>query len=147
MSVSRFVLAGRYSGLHGDLMVPCSNLIRKYSSWHVRFLEPLLLGLKDLVSGLTFEVTRACVSQGLGHVAHCWCGPLWHTAWHMCRHWTHGNVPRGEVPGLGLINEVVNLLRGDECDILAQGLIGLIEYSYQQVATSFPEAHSKELRG
>jgi hypothetical protein len=27
------------------------------------------------------------------------------------------------------------------CDILAQGLIGLIEYPYQQVATSFSEAH------
>ena len=26
------------------------------------------------------------------------------------------------------------------CDIPAQGLIGLIGYSYQQVATSFPEA-------
>jgi hypothetical protein len=25
----------------------------------------------------------------------------------------------------------------ERCDILAQGLIGLIEYSYQQVATSF----------
>jgi hypothetical protein len=29
------------------------------------------------------------------------------------------------------------------CDILAQGLIGLIGYSYQQVATSFPEAHQQ----
>ena len=27
------------------------------------------------------------------------------------------------------------------CEILAQGLIGLIGYLYQQVATSFPEAH------
>jgi hypothetical protein len=27
------------------------------------------------------------------------------------------------------------------CNILAQGLTGLIGYSYQQVATSFPEAH------
>jgi hypothetical protein len=26
------------------------------------------------------------------------------------------------------------------CDILAYGLIGLIEYSYQQVASSFSEA-------
>ena len=50
-------------------------------------------------------------------------------------------MPRGDVPGLGLIDEGVDLLRGDECDILAQGSIGLIEYSYQQVATSFPEAH------
>ena len=27
-----------------------------------------------------------------------------------------------------------------ECDTPAQGLIGLMGYSYQQVATSFPEA-------
>ena len=30
--------------------------------------------------------------------------------------------------------------QGRACDIPAQGLIGLIGYSYQQVATSFPEA-------
>ena len=50
MSVSRYVLACRYSGLHGDFAVPCSNLIRNYSSWHARLIEPLLLGLTDLVS-------------------------------------------------------------------------------------------------
>jgi hypothetical protein len=27
------------------------------------------------------------------------------------------------------------------CDILTQGLIGLIEYSYHQSISSFPEAH------
>ena len=43
----------------------------------------------------------------------------------------------------GLTDEGVGLLRGKGCDILAQGLIGLIGYSYQQVATSFPEANSK----
>ena len=32
------------------------------------------------------------------------------------------------------------------CEILAQGLIGLIEYSCQQVATSFLEAHLEETR-
>ena len=41
----------------------------------------------------------------------------------------------------GLTDEGVGLLRGEGCEILAQGLTGLIEYSYQQVATSFPEAH------
>ena len=71
------------------------------------------------------------------------CGP----SWHMCRHWTHGRVPRGDVPGLGQTDEGVGLLRGDECDILAQGSIGLIGYSYQQVATSFPEAHLKRTPG
>jgi hypothetical protein len=46
--------------------------------------------------------------------------------------------PREEVSGLGLIDKDVNLLRGVDCDILAmvdgdilaQGLIELIEYSY-----------------
>jgi hypothetical protein len=42
---------------------------------------------------------------------------------------------------LGLIDQGLNLLRGDECDILAQNSIGLIGYSYQQVATSFLEGH------
>ena len=32
---------------------------------------------------------------------------------------------------------------GGGFEILAQGLIGMIEYSYQQVATSFPDAHSQ----
>jgi hypothetical protein len=31
--------------------------------------------------------------------------------------------PRGEVPGLGLTDEDVSLLKGVDCDILAQGLI------------------------
>jgi hypothetical protein len=33
------------------------------------------------------------------------------------------------------------------CDILAQGLIGLIGYSYQQGIPSFPEAHLKRTLG
>jgi hypothetical protein len=40
--------------------------------------------------------------------------------------------PRGDVPGLRLTDEDVGLLRGVDCDILAQGLIELIEYSYHQ---------------
>jgi hypothetical protein len=47
--------------------------------------------------------------------------------------------PSGKVPGLGLIDEDVDLLMGVDYDILAsvdgdipaQGLIELIEYSYQ----------------
>jgi hypothetical protein len=31
------------------------------------------------------------------------------------------------MPGLGLTNEDVGLLRGVDCDILTHGLIGLIE--------------------
>jgi hypothetical protein len=53
--------------------------------------------------------------------------------------WTYGTRmpvlvvqtwPRGDVSSLGLTDEDVGLLRGVDCDILAQGLIGLIEYSY-----------------
>jgi hypothetical protein len=47
----------------------------------------------------------------------------------------------GDVPGLGLTDEDVDLLRRVDCDILAQGLIGLIEYSYHYGIPSFPEAH------
>jgi hypothetical protein len=49
--------------------------------------------------------------------------------------------PRGDVPGLGLTDGDVGLLRGVNCDMLVQGLIGLIEYSYHQGIHSFPEAH------
>ena len=40
--------------------------------------------------------------------------------------WLHRTVPNLDVL--------------ESCDTPAQGLIGLIGYSYQQVATSFPEA-------
>jgi hypothetical protein len=50
--------------------------------------------------------------------------------------------PRWDIPGLGLIDEDVGLIRGVvDCGILTQGLIGLIEYSYHQGIPSFPEAH------
>ena len=50
---------------------------------------------------------------------------------------------RGMFLDWGLTDDGVGLLRGKGCEILAQGSIRLIGYSYQQVATSFPEAHSK----
>jgi hypothetical protein len=61
-----------------------------------------------------------------------------HMVWHMTTLDTHTWL-RGEVPGLGLTDKDVSLLRGVDCDILAtvdgdilaQGLIELIEYSYQ----------------
>jgi hypothetical protein len=56
----------------------------------------------------------------------------------------HTNVDKGEIPVLGLIDEDVNLLRGMDCDILAYSLRELIEYSYQQGASSFLEAHLKK---
>jgi hypothetical protein len=46
-------------------------------------------------------------------------------------------VDKGDVPGLRLTNEDVGLLTGVDCDILTQGLIGLIEYSYHQGIPSF----------
>jgi hypothetical protein len=55
--------------------------------------------------------------------------------------------PRGDVPGLGLTDEDVGLLRGVDCDILAQDLIGLIEYSYHQGIPSFLEAHLQRTPG
>jgi hypothetical protein len=55
--------------------------------------------------------------------------------------------PRGEVPGLGLTDEDVGLLRGwiviswpRDVDIVSQVLLELVEYSYQQGA-SFLEAY------
>jgi hypothetical protein len=55
--------------------------------------------------------------------------------------------PRGDIPGLRLIDEDVDLLMGVDCDILAQGLIGLIEYSYHQGIPSFLEAHIQRTLG
>jgi hypothetical protein len=73
-----------------------------------------------------------------------------HMAWHMTTLDTH-TWPRGEVPGLGLIDRDVSVLRGVDCDILAlvdgdilaQGSIKLIEYSCKQGASSFSESYLK----
>jgi hypothetical protein len=48
--------------------------------------------------------------------------------------------PREDVPCLGLTDEHVGLLRGVDCDILAQSLIGLIEYSVVKHAWPWPGA-------
>jgi hypothetical protein len=67
--------------------------------------------------------------------------------------WTYGmrmlvldirTCPRGDVPGLGMTDGDVALLRGVDCDILAQGLIGLIEYSYHHGIPSFSESPTKK---
>jgi hypothetical protein len=60
---------------------------------------------------------------------------------------------RVDVPGLGLTDEDVGLLRGVDCDImasvnghfLAQCLMELIEYSYQQGASYFSEAYLERI--
>jgi hypothetical protein len=55
--------------------------------------------------------------------------------------------PRGDIPGLGLTDEDVGFLRGVDCNILTQGLIGLIEYSYHQGIPSLLEAHLQRTPG
>jgi hypothetical protein len=60
----------------------------------------------------------------------------------------HIDEPKRGGSWIGLTDKNVGLLRGVDCDILAlidgdilaQGLIELIEYSYQQGASSFSEA-------
>jgi hypothetical protein len=54
---------------------------------------------------------------------------------------------RGDVPALRLIDEDIGLLRGVDYDILAQGLIGLIEYSYHQDIPSFLETQLQRTPG
>jgi hypothetical protein len=55
--------------------------------------------------------------------------------------------PRGDFPGLELTDGDVGLLRGMDCDILAQDLIGLIEYSYHQIIPSFLEGQQQRTLG
>jgi hypothetical protein len=84
-------------------------------------------------------------------------GPLCGTRYHTyAANWTYSTHmllldvqtwPRGDVPSMGLTNEDVGLLRGEDCDILTQGLIGLIEYSYHQGIPSFLEAHLQRTLG
>jgi hypothetical protein len=67
-------------------------------------------------------------------------GPLGGTQYDTyATNWTYGTHmpvldvrtwPREDVPGLRLTDEDIGLLRGVDCDIMTQGLIGLIEYSY-----------------
>jgi hypothetical protein len=45
--------------------------------------------------------------------------------------------PSGDVPRVSLTDEDIGLLRAVDCDILYQGLIVLIEYSYHQCIPSF----------
>jgi hypothetical protein len=53
------------------------------------------------------------------------------------RYWAHGHAPRGKVPGLGLTDKDVGLLRG----------VSVIGYSYKQGIPSFLEAHLKRTPG
>ena len=51
---------------------------------------------------------------------------MWAQSGHMAWHMTILDIqtwPRGEVPGLGLTDKDVGLLRGVDCDILALGMV------------------------
>ena len=51
---------------------------------------------------------------------------MWAWSGHMAWHMTTLDIqtwPRGEVPGLGLTDEDVGLLRGVDCDILAPRMV------------------------
>jgi hypothetical protein len=48
---------------------------------------------------------------------------------------------KGDISDLRLTDEDVDLLRGVDCDILTQELIGLIEYSYHQSILSFSKIY------
>jgi hypothetical protein len=84
-------------------------------------------------------------------------GPLGGTRYGMyAAYWTYGMCmpvldvwmwPWGDVPSLGLIDGDVGLLRRVDCDILTQGLIGLIEYSYHQGIPCFLEPQLKKIVG
>jgi hypothetical protein len=52
-----------------------------------------------------------------------------------------GMCQEGMFLAWGLPTRAFGLLRVCVCEILAQGSTGLIEYSYQQGASSFPEAY------
>jgi hypothetical protein len=54
---------------------------------------------------------------------------------------------RGNILDLGLTDNDIGLLRGVDCDILTQDLIGLIEYSYYQGIPSFLKAHLQRTLG
>jgi hypothetical protein len=54
---------------------------------------------------------------------------------------------RGDVPVLGLTDEGVGLLRGLDCDILAQGLIGFDRILIPPRYTFFSESPTKKNSG
>ena len=65
-----------------------------------------------MVSEPTLAVSRARVSQLRRHGVHGWCGPRVVTQHGTSLALDARTWPRGDVPGLGLIDEDVDLLRG-----------------------------------
>jgi hypothetical protein len=75
-----------------------------------------------VISGIRADPRGFTGVCGLGgsSIWHMW-ARSGHMAWHMTTLDTQ-TWPRGEVPGLGLTDEDVGLLRGVDCDILAPGM-------------------------
>jgi hypothetical protein len=65
----------------------------------------------------------------------------------VCQYWTYGRDQGEDVPGLGLTEGDVGLLRGWIITSCLKGLIVLIEYSYHQGIPSFSEAQLKRTLG
>jgi hypothetical protein len=129
----------------------------------VTITRPRVVGVLQMVLEPTLAVSRVRMGQlrrmrwrmgqGCGYVCmtHGFSGRdmIWYV---YAANWTYDthipvlNVwtwPRGDIPSLVSTNEDVSFLRGVDCDILTQGLIGFIEYSYHQCIPSFPEAQLK----
>jgi hypothetical protein len=102
---------------------PCWSVGTIYDPSELPGVSTIGLGLDavlQVVSESTLTVSRACWVKGSG----IWC--MWarsgHRAWNM----TTLDTPtwlRGEVPGFGLTNKDVGLLRGVDSDILAPRMV------------------------
>jgi hypothetical protein len=78
---------------------------------------------RSVISGIRTDpqgFTGVCGLGGSG-IWRMW-GRSGHMTWHMMTLDTQTWL-RGEVPGLGLTDEDVGLLRGADCDILAPGMV------------------------
>jgi hypothetical protein len=65
---------------------------------------------------------------------------------HICQYCCTDVAKRGR-SCLGVDRQGRRSFKGVNCDILTQGLIGLIEYSYHQGIPSFPKAHLQRTLG
>jgi hypothetical protein len=107
----------------------------KDSCWSVETIyDPReLLGVSTVGPGIGWVVTSGIRTDPRGFTGVCGLGDsgicawrMWaqsgHMAWHMTTLDTQTCL-RGEVPGLGLTDKGIGLLRGVDCDILAPGMV------------------------
>jgi hypothetical protein len=87
-------------------------------------------------------VSRVCVGEGFGYIEHV--GLAWShdMAYDNTR---HTNVAKRGGSWFGVDRREHRSSKGVDCDILAQGFIELIEYSYQQDASSFSEVYLERI--